>query len=142
MKGRNMNYIHDYSDILKITYQKSSRHPYMSRKERAAQFAPFAALTGHKEVIKETARLTDSKKRLDENQKILVNYQVQEILHQLPHHPYVKITYFQPDGFKQGGHYITIVGNVSKIDEYERIIVLEDYTKILINDIYQIELIS
>lgn len=52
----------------------------------------------------------------------------------------VKITYFQPDGFKQGGHYITIVGNVSKIDEYERIIILEDYTKILINDIYQIEL--
>lgn len=88
MKGRNMNYIHDYSDILKITYQKSSRHPHMSRKERAAQFAPFAALTGHKEVIKETARLTDSKKRLDENQKILVNYQLQEILHQFPHHPY------------------------------------------------------
>lgn len=61
--------IHDYGDIINLPYKKSKKYKHMSQKDRAAQFAPFAALTGHKQLIQETQRLTEDKKELDENKK-------------------------------------------------------------------------
>ena len=70
--------IHDYSDIINLPYKKSKKYKHMSQKDRAAQFAPFAALTGHKQLIQETQRLTEDKKELDENKKSILN---QKLLH-------------------------------------------------------------
>lgn len=135
----NMNNIHNYDDIIDIPYKKSTRHPPMSRIERAAQFAPFAALTGHKESIKETERITDKKRILDESQIDILNKTLNKIIMNIKDHPQVTITYFQSDTQKLGGKYITITNRVKKIDEYYKTVVMDDGKKIPIKDIYIIE---
>ena len=97
--------IHNYDDIINMPRHISSKHPQMKIIDRAAQFAPFAALTGHKESIDEASRITDSNNKL--------NY----ILLNLDKLFEIKITYFQADLKKSGGKYITILANIKKIDE-------------------------
>lgn len=137
-----MNDIHNYDDIKDKPYQKSTHHPHMSQMDRAAQFAPFAALTGHKETISETARLTDHKKILDENQLYLLNLKIQEVIQNLKQHPLLQLTYYVSDTKKEGGHYHTLIKRIHKIDEYLHLLILEDGIKIPIEDIYDLDIVD
>ena len=125
-----------YKDIIHLNRPISHRKK-MSMHDRAAQFAPFAALTGHNEAILETARLTDKKIELDENQIEQINQQIL-YLKQLEL-PLVTITFFIEDHKKEGGSYITKTERIKKIDEYNQTILLNDKTMISIYDIFSIE---
>lgn len=129
--------IQQYDDIINLPHHQSVTRPHMSNYDRAAQFSPFAALTGHDEAIKETARLTDRKIELDEYTKEDLNSKLQ-ILSDAPGTE-VTITYFQPDEKKSGGAYLTITGCVKRIDEYEQTVVFTDRTAILIDQVSEIE---
>lgn len=128
-----------YDDIIHLPHHVSGKHPHMSLTDRAAQFSPFAALTGHNAAIKETARLTDERVELDESMKDVLSNKLQIIAERIIEKPEIVITYFQPDEKKNGGAYVTAVGTVKKIDEYERIVVMTNRQEIPINDIIGIE---
>lgn len=127
-----------YQDIINLNHHVSTRHPHMTRESRAAQFAPFAALTGYDTAIKETARLTDEKIEVDEGLKVILNNKLQIILQNIKDNPEVTFTYFIKDNKKQGGKYITTQGNVKKINITNGYITLSDKTKIYIKDIINI----
>lgn len=131
--------MHRYDDIIDLPHHVSKVHPQMSLSDRAAQFAPFAALTGHHEAVEETARLTDEKAELDEDIKITLDQQLKEIQKHPGKSSPVSITYFVPDPNKMGGSYVTVSGCVKKIDEYEKYVLLTDGTCIPICDIAWIE---
>lgn len=135
----NQEEVYKYRDILDLPRHISKTHPPMPIKDRAAQFAPFAALTGHHEAVKETARLTGTRIELDEYCKAAVDRTLQMIRAQLKDEPEVLITYFIPDKKKTGGSYETVAGYVKKIDEYRRILILTDGTRIPFNEIIEIE---
>lgn len=128
----------NYEDIICLPHHISKKHPQMSLLDRAAQFSPFAALTGHEDAIKETARLTDERINLDEDEKAMLDAKLQEIKAHLKERPQISITYFKPDGNKEGGSYEVICGRVKKIDEYEHQIVFEDGICVRIEDLVEI----
>ena len=111
----------------------------MSLYERAAQFSPFAALTGYEDAVEETARLTDARLELSEDIKTILNEKMQMIVDNLDADPIVTITYFVPDKKKAGGAYVDVTGIVKEIDEYERCIVMTDKKKIPIEQVRAIE---
>ncbi len=127
-----------YEDIINLPNYKSTRHPRMSNHDRAAQFSPFAALTGYYSAINETARLTDKRVELDEYIKAKLNERLSIIQDHIDENPQVSITYFQPDKNKSGGKYITVDGYVKKIDELRHVVMMQDNSKILIDDIIEI----
>lgn len=129
----------NYEDIINLPHHQSTKRPQMPLKDRAAQFAPFAALTGYDAEIRETARLTDAKIELDESTLAILNDKLQIILDNLDTKPEVTITYFKPDTKKAGGAYIEHTGTVKRIDEYERTVIFMDMTAILIEDILDIQ---
>lgn len=128
-----------YDDILQLPHHVSARHPRMAICDRAAQFLPFAALTGYDDAVRETARLTAECIELDENSKAILDMKLRLLLDMLSERPEVAITHFQPDERKAGGAYVTITGTVKKIDEYEHVIIMMDGAKIPINHILEIE---
>ena len=128
-----------YDDIIHLPRHVSKKHPQMALSDRAAQFSPFAALTGHGAAIKETARLTDERVQLDEYMINVLSDRLQIIAERLKDKPEIMITYFQPDEKKNGGAYVTATGTVKKIDVYERIVVMADRQEIPIDDIVGIE---
>lgn len=128
-----------YDDIIHLPHPTSPTHPRMSVSARAAQFSPYATLTGYGDAVRETARLTNQKLELDEDRKAAINETLMLIQVQIEHKPQVAITYFQPDDMKDGGIYITVVGHVKKIKEYEGIVVMTEGTEISIEDIMQID---
>lgn len=128
-----------YDDIIHLPHHVSATHPHMPVIDRAAQFSPFAALTGYEAAIKETARLTDEKVELDEYMKDALNDRLQIIADRLKEHPEIAITYFQPDVKKNGGAYVTVSGRAKKIDEYKRVVVMSDGTVVPIDEIINIE---
>ena len=130
---------HKYSDILHLPYQKSKNHPPMLNSHRAAQFAPFAALTGHDRAVREVARLTADKVELDESSLNRLNEKIQLLKEHLLNRPRVTITYFQHDEKKSGGAYVTTNGYVKKIDDYQNILVMREGTLISFSDIFDIE---
>lgn len=134
--------ISQYEDIINLSHPISRKHPQMSAIDRAAQFSPFAALTGHNEAVKETARLTDKKIELDENAIEILNDRLQQIFDNLSLRPAVFFTYFVKDKCKEGGSYITIKGTVKKLDKYAQTVIMEDSTVIPIDDIIDIEIIA
>lgn len=134
-----MNDEHKYDDIIHLPHPVSRNHPQMSLLERAAQFSPFAALTGHDAAIRETARLTEEKSELDENRKEMLDERLQMIRENLSEEPEITFTYFKPDEKKSGGAYLTVIGKVKKINEYEHQILLEDGTVIAIENLFSIE---
>ncbi len=127
-----------YKDMLHLPHPVSATHPRMSLQNRAAQFSPFAALTGYDDALRETARLTDRFIELDEDRKQEIDRQLYYIHEHLAQKLPVKITYFVPDSKKEGGSYVTLEGHVQKIDEILREIRMND-TEIPINKIYQID---
>ena len=131
---------HKYDDIIDLPYPLPGlpTRPRMSIQDRAAQFAPFAALSGHGAAIRETARLTDQRIELEEDQLVVPHEQLQKIMDRVSEHPEVSVLYFKPDGKKDGGAYVTVTGKVKKIDEIERTIVFVDKTVIPIGDILDI----
>ena len=128
-----------YKDIIDLPHHQSLRKPRMAMIDRAAQFSPFAALTGHNDAIIETARLTDRKIELDEGTKSIINEKIQMISDFLFEKPTVTFTHFEPDIKKEGGTYLNTTGTVKKIDEFKREIILTDGRIILIEHIYDIE---
>ncbi|MDF2948126.1 MAG: hypothetical protein K0R07_136 [Sedimentibacter sp.] len=128
-----------YDDIINLPHHVSATHPHMPAIDRAAQFSPFAALTGYDSAIKETARLTDERVELDEYMKDVLSDRLQIITDQLKEYPEISVTYFQPDEKKNGGDYVTVIGTVKKIDEYERVVVMTDGTRIPIDEVISIE---
>lgn len=131
-----------YEDIINMEYKKSAKHPHMSLYDRAAQFSPFAALTGHDAAIEETARLTDSKIELDECEKTLIDEKLQNVAYRLNFDPEISVTYFLKDMKKSGGAYFTHTGTVKRIDEIERLVVFVDKMQIPIDDILEIEILD
>lgn len=131
-----------YDDILKLSRPISKKYPKMSRENRAAQFAPFAALTGHDAAIAETGRYTEEKVHISENVIEHIDYMLQEIQNRIEESPKVLITYFKKDEKKSGGHYLTVEGFVKKIDAFKREIVLQDGIAVFIDAILQIELVD
>lgn len=129
----------DYADMLNLPRHVSKRHPPMPVEERAAQFSPFAALTGYEDAIKETGRLTQERVELGEDEKLVLNEKLRILMDRKRQSPEVKITYFQPDERKKGGAYVTAIGRVKKIDVYEGMLKLQDGTQIPVGDVTGIE---
>ena len=128
----------NYEDIINLPHHTSKKHPRMSLEARSAQFAPFAALTGYDEVLIETARLTNERIEIDDTIKIIIDSKLQIIKEHIKEMPLITFMYFVPDSKKDGGKYVTVTGNVKKIDEYRNGIVLENKTEIPIDEIIDI----
>ena len=128
-----------YDDIISLPHHVSTTRPHMSTIDRAAQFSPFAALTGYDAAVKETARLTDERVELDEYMRDALSDRLQIIADRLKECPEIEITYFQPDVKKNGGAYVTAISAVKKIDEYKRIVVMTDGTAIPIDEIISLD---
>ena len=129
----------DYSDIINLPHHVSHNHPQMPMMARAAQFAPFAALTGYDAVINETARLTDRQVELEEYDNERLNRMFAELMSILDNHPKITVSYFLPDERKAGGSYTTASGKVKKIDTYEHLLWMDDGTAILISSIMDLQ---
>ncbi len=128
----------NYDDIIDLPHHVSKKHPRLTMEQRAAQFAPFAALTGYGDAVKETARLTENRIELDEEEKLIIDNKLKEILNNIQNNPKVTITYFIPDLKKSGGEYVTIIQNVKKIDTYKQCLILNDKSEIPIKEIIEI----
>lgn len=133
-----MKYTNKYDDIIELPHPVSKKHPKMSIHDRAAQFSAFAALTGHKAAIQETERLVDKKIELDENEIQLLNEKLAMVYESLDQHPEVEVTYFVKDSRKDGGKYVTVEGGVKKIDVYHQLLIFEDGTEVLVDNISEI----
>ena len=128
-----------YNEIIYLPHHVSKTRPQMPMSDRAAQFAPFAALTGYDAAIKETGRLTDERIELDVEALSALDMKYQLLMEALDEAPEVTITYFRPDERKAGGKYVSAVGAVKKIDDFERRITMQDGAKIPMDDVLSIE---
>ena len=128
-----------YEDIVNLPPHISKRHPQPSMIDRAARFAPFAAITGYEEMVLEEARVTEERIDLDEGALALLNEKLNMIQEFLDEEPEVTITYFEPDKKKSGGAYISITGIVKRIDEYEHLVIMKDGARIFIDSIYDLQ---
>ena len=127
-----------YDDILHLPHHVSHKRAQMSMADRAAQFSPFAALTGHDAAIRETARLTDQKIELTEDALSVLNRSYRKLIEHPEGKPTVQITYFQRDARKSGGAYISSLGAVKKIDPFQRLIYMENNAVIPMDDVLKI----
>ncbi len=127
-----------YDDIIDLPHPTSQNHPRMSLYDRAAQFSPFAALTGHSAAIAETGRLTDRRVELDEYEMARVDAELQRLQELLPGRPTASITYFVPDERKSGGSYRTITSEVKRIDAVAGVIQMTDRREIAIEDVFSV----
>ena len=127
-----------YDDILHLPHPTSKRHPRMPIVDRAAQFSPFAALTGHKAAIEETARVTDRRIELDEDAKEQLDQMLQLLLERIDEQPEITVTWFSPDKKKAGGQYHTATGKLKRIDTQESRLILTDGTQIPLEDLLRI----
>ncbi len=124
-----------YDDIIHLPHHVSQNHPQMPLRERAAQFAPFAALTGYEAAVGETARLTAKRRELDAQEAAELNRRLADLAARLKDRPKVTIEYFVPDERKAGGAYVTVTGVVRNISVSERLLVMEYGTAIPLEDI-------
>jgi len=128
-----------YDDIINLPHHVSTTHPQMSSTNRAAQFSPFAALTGYDSAIKETARLTTERIELGESEIAVLDMKLRILEDSVEDRPEIAVTYYKPDEKKTGGAYITASGTLKKIDDVERTIILTNGDNIPIPDILDIE---
>lgn len=129
---------HDYDDIIDLPHHVSPSRPHMPKIDRAAQFAPFSALSGFGAAIRETGRQTEARIELSEDARDALDEKLRMI--RKADHPEVVITYFHPDDRKDGGCYINASGCIVKIDDYDRVFVMEDGTEIPIGEIIELEI--
>ena len=129
----------EYDDIINLPHHVSKTRPQMSMLERAAQFAPFQALTGYGAAIQETARLTEDKIELGDEDVALLNAKLQILTDHLPENPEVCIVWFKPDDRKAGGSYVEMTGKVKRIDDVAGLISLQSGEKIRLESIVNIE---
>lgn len=128
-----------YDKIIDLPHHQSKKHPQMPLYDRAAQFAPFAALTGYDDLVDETARVTDEKIELGESQREVLDRQQAFIAIHINEKPLIEVTYFVADTKKSGGKYVVKSGNLKRIDDYSRVYIFTDGTIIPISDIIQID---
>ena len=127
-----------YDDIIGLPHHVSSTRPHMPMLDRAAQFQPFRALTGYEDAVQETARYTDEKVELTENEKALLDMELQRLSDDIANRPQVTLTYFRSDKRKAGGAYVTTTGRLKKIDDLEATLILASGERIVIEDIIEI----
>ena len=130
---------HKYDDMIGLGHHISRTHPPMARIKRAAQFAPFDALTGFGAAIHEAGREIEEKKELSEDEIDMINARIAVIQHHIKEQPNIAVTYFLPDNKKAGGRYVTVSGNVKGLDGVKRVIIMADGTSIPIDDVRFIE---
>lgn len=130
---------HKYDDFINLPRHRSKTRQPMSLHDRAAQFSPFAALTGHEAAIKETARLTEEKITLTEGMKAELNARILLLKEFLKEQPEIAITYFLPDERKQGGAYHTEIGTIKKVNSYEGVLIMQNNVSIPIDAILALE---
>ena len=124
-----------YDDIINLPHHVSPTRQRMSMHDRAAQFAPFSALVGYDDAVAETARLTEARPELDEQEQRAINERLAYIADHIHEHPEVKIQYFVPDEHKSGGAIIEVSGKVKKISATDGIFMFADGNSLLIKDI-------
>ena len=129
----------NYDDIINLPHHVSKNHPQMSRYNRAAQFAPFSALTGYEESINEAGRYVTNKIELDDSNKEEINFKLNILNNLINQRNQVTFIFFSKDKLKNGGSYKTVKGILKKYDEINNLIILEDKTKIYIDDIFSIK---
>lgn len=127
-----------YDDIINLPHHQSKTRPHMSIYDRAAQFSPFAALTGYDDAVKETAKVTCQRKELSEEEKAGLSAKLAMLQAKIREQPKVSITYFVPDEKKSGGAYFTETGVIKRIDAFERIVIMQNRKEIPIEDIVDI----
>lgn len=127
-----------YDDIIGLPHHVSTTRPHMPMIDRAAQFMPFRALTGYEGAVQETARLTDQKIELSGDEKAALDAKLQRLADDLGSQPTVTLVYFRPDERKSGGAYVTVAGQLKKIDRHEGVLVLTGGERIPIEDILEI----
>lgn len=129
-----------YEDMLELSHPVSKTHPQMPRRDRAAQFAPFAALTGYEEAVREAARLTEEKMILDEDSKEQLDWKLRRLQEKVKEKPAITVTYFLKDEKKKGGKYVTVTGVLKKIDSYTQQFILENGEEIPVEDMVSLNL--
>lgn len=142
MKGKNVfieKETHKYDDIINLPHHVSAKHPQMELLDRAAQFSPFAALTGHEDSIRETARRTEEFLELEEDKKEQLDEKIHVLQENLWKKPEIIVTYFVPDEKKDGGAYVTHRGRIRKIDTYRHRLLFEDGTNVGMQYIFEID---
>ena len=137
-----MNDTEKYNDIINLPHHQSKTRPHMPNSERAAQFSPFAALKGYEEEIEETARYTEEKPEFDEAAVSALNEKLVQLKERMREGVLVSVTYFQADERKAGGAVRSLTGNVKKIDEYARRLIMRDETVIAFENLIEIEFLS
>ena len=131
-----------YDDIINLERPRYIDLPPMSMHDRAAQFSPFAALVGYEDAVKETARLTDARREMLEDEIAELNRQLGELAERLSERPEIRVTYFIPDKKKDGGRYASKIGNARTIDQYNNTIVFTDGDTVQIKDMYSVVFID
>ena len=128
-----------YDDIIHLPHHVSNTRAHMPMLDRAAQFMPCRALTGYEDAVHETARHTDEKIELTEDEKTVLDVKLQRLADDLANQPLVTLTWFQPDKRKAGGAYVTTTGQVKKIDDFEGALILLSGESIPVEDILDIQ---
>lgn len=128
-----------YDDIIHLPHPTSKKHPRMSIEQRAAQFAPFAALRGYSDAINESNRMTENRCELTEEEQAILNMRFRYLKEREEQRPYIRVVYFVPDLTKKGGCYRTSEGYCRRVDEYHQSIILTDGLKISFGDIIGLE---
>ncbi len=128
-----------YDKIINLSHHVSKKHPPLGVDSYAAQFSPFAALTGYEDIVFETARATDEKTELDDDAKLRLSNKLRTVLDHLDEDPVISVTYFLQDEKKSGGRYVTADKTIKKYDNYEKMIYMTDGTVIRLDDLYEIE---
>ena len=131
-----------YDDIINLERPQYIDLPPMPIHDRAAQFSPFAALVGYEDAVEETARLTDARREMLEEEIAELNRQLAELTQRLPERPEIRVTYFIPDKKKDGGSYASKIGNARTIDQYNNAIVFTDGESVKIKDMYSVVFIE
>lgn len=134
-----MSDLNKYEDIINLPHKQSEKRQHMTLSERAAQFSPFAALTGFDDAIEETGRLTEDWLEHGESGLYFLNLALRRAIDEAGNDKSVSICYFEPDSKKSGGQYLTVAGSIKRFDEYERLIILSDGRKIPVDNIMSLE---
>ena len=130
-----MNNYYKYNDIINLPHHVSKKYPQLSKASYAAQFSPFAALTGYEGIVSEVARITDERVELGDKENDILNAKLQVIGDHIKEQPEIKITYFEKDKKKSGGAYLQRNASIKRIDDVERIMYFTDGTNLPIDDI-------